>query len=87
MAATGIYFEFKCLEFVSSESGIDGAKSASTSLVHVRGLRKRFYKSAVLMYGSGTVILRDMERAVHMGNPLNLLNIRRIDGMPSAWIR
>ena len=43
------------------------------------------------MYGSGTIIWRKKERsrtrAVEMGNLRGLLGIRKMDGVPNAWIK
>ena len=45
----------------------------------------------VLLYGSGAMIWRENKRsrirAVYMDNLRDLLDIRRMDRMPNAWIR
>ena len=68
------------------------------SLINARNLQLECAKALgetllvpVLMYGSETILWKDMERsrvrAVQMDNLRGLLGIRRMDRVPNAWIR
>ena len=95
--------KFKYLGCVLDETGTDGAecsrKVAGTikSLVNTKDLQIECARVLhetllvpVLTYGSDTMLWKEeisRTRAVQMDNLRDLLDIRRVDRLPNAWMR